>query len=91
MPILKIPQKNLELEVPQGINLMDALLFSHLPVASSCHGEGICSKCVVEITPRQPAQGYELQVLEKNNLPPHKRLSCQVIVDGDLTVQTTYW
>ena len=27
-------------------NLMDFLLFHHVPVASSCSGKGVCKKCI---------------------------------------------
>ena len=29
--------------------LMDFLLDHHIPVASSCNGEGICQKCIVTV------------------------------------------
>lgn len=31
----------------QDISLMEFLHTKNVPVASSCHGEGICQKCVV--------------------------------------------
>lgn len=91
MPTLKIPQKKLELSMPQGKNLMDALIEAGLPVASSCHGEGICSKCAVKMTPQGNASELELRTMERNKVLPGMRLCCQVIIDQDLTVETSYW
>lgn len=91
MPTLLIPQKNLEIQVAHGKNLMDALIEAGLPVASSCHGEGICSKCGVLMTPQGTRTELEIQTAQRNKLPEIMRLSCQVFIDKDLTVATTYW
>ena len=91
MPQLHIPQKNKIITVDSGKNLMDALIENGLPVASSCHGEGICSKCFVVISPKGEHTNLEIKTLEKNKLDLSKRLSCQVFVTEDLTVETSYW
>ena len=91
MPTLKIPQKKLELTVESGKNLMDALIEGGLPVASSCLGEGICSKCAVKMTPQGTPNELETRTMERNKQPKDMRLCCQVFVDHDLTVETTYW
>ena len=88
---IKIPQKNKVIEVTLGKNLMDALIENGLPVASSCHGEGICSKCAVILTPTGSHTDLELKTLEKNKLDLSKRLCCQVFVTEDIVVKTTYW
>ncbi len=31
------------------LNLMNLLLANSIPVASSCNGDGICLKCIVEV------------------------------------------
>lgn len=91
MPTLTIPQKNLQLSVESGKNLMDALIETGLPVASSCHGDGICSKCYVKMTPAGTASELENQTMERNKVPEGMRLCCQVNVSEDLVVKTTYW
>ncbi len=91
MPSIQIPQKNKILYAKSGKNLMDALLEAGLPVASSCHGQGICSKCVVTVSPIGAHTELELKNLEKNKLDFSKRLCCQIFVTADLTVKTTYW
>lgn len=91
MPTLKIPQKNLELSVASGKNLMDALIEGGLPVASSCLGEGICAKCVVKMTPQGTRNELEIRTMNRNKQSDTMRLCCQVFVEHDLSVETTYW
>ncbi len=80
------------IHVEHGANLMNALLDNGLPVASSCHGDGICSMCRVQLegeTSAPPA--YESEALKRNKCAPDERLSCQISVTADLTVRTKYW
>lgn len=91
MPLIQLPQKNKTIEVVEGKNLMDALLESGLPVASSCHGQGICSKCAVTMNPEGNHTQLELQTLDKNKISITKRLSCQVFVTNNISVETSYW
>ena len=92
MPKVSIPQKNLVLECKVGENLMDVLIAAGLPVASSCLGEGICSKCKVNIEPVGQTSGLEIKTMSRNkvDMGTH-RLSCQISVENELTVTTTYW
>jgi ferredoxin, 2Fe-2S len=90
MPSIQIPQKNKIISVELGKNLMDALLEAGLPVASSCQGQGICSKCFVTVSPIGAHTELELKTLEKNKLDFSKRLCCQIFTTEDLTVETTY-
>jgi ferredoxin, 2Fe-2S len=91
MPSIKIPQKNKIISVESGKNLMDALLEAELPVASSCHGQGVCSKCFAAVSPIAAHTELELKTLEKNKLNLSKRLCCQIFVTEDLIVETAYW
>jgi len=92
MPKISIPQKNLHLDIEKNSNLMNSLLAAGLPVASSCHGEGICSMCKVKITGLvNPAENFELETLKRNKCEPNERLSCQITVTSDLIVSAKYW
>ena len=92
MPKISVPQKNLTIPAESGENLMDALMKAGLPVASSCLGEGICSKCAVQMEPLGSQSDLEIRTLQKNKLDLSHRLCCQVfITDTDLTVKTSYW
>lgn len=93
MPKIFIPQKNKILDVTDGANLMQALHEAEIPVASSCHGDGICSMCKMKIVGHvSKPDELELRTLQKNKLENQNvRLSCQIQVHADLTVETSYW
>ncbi len=88
---ISIPQKNLVLNAEANKNLMDLLIENKLPVASSCLGEGICSKCAMQITPEGQPNDLEKRTMEKNKCEPHHRLCCQIFISSDLTVRASYW
>jgi ferredoxin, 2Fe-2S len=88
---VSVPQKNIILEANNNKNLMDLLIENNLPVASSCLGEGLCSKCVVQITPAGIQSELELKTLAKNKRDLTDRLCCQVFVTCDMVVTTGYW
>ena len=80
------------IDVEPGVNLMNALLEAGLPVASSCHGDGICSMCRVKIEGNvKPPADFEVQTLKRNKCVDGERLSCQVEVSDDIAVTTKYW
>jgi 2Fe-2S ferredoxin len=82
-------------EVPSGSNLMKALLEAGLPVASSCRGDGVCSKCRIEIVDGEKnlsvQNSTEKGLRVKNSLADNERISCQTAVLGDVTVNAAYW
>ena len=86
-----IPQKNLTLSAEPNKNLMDLLIEGGLPVASSCLGEGICSKCAVDMTPPGVPSEIEIKTLTRNKRPLEQRLCCQVFITEDIEVRTGYW
>ena len=92
MPKVSLPQKNISFEVEINSNLMNSLLHAGLPVASSCHGEGICSMCRVKIEGIvNLPKGFEVEALKRNKCESNERLSCQILVTSDLSVTTKYW
>lgn len=74
---------------------MEALLGAGIPVASSCAGEGVCAKCrvtIVQGSENLSAENDLEQFLKsKHKIPDSARISCQVQVLGDVTVDTSYW
>lgn len=88
---VSIPQKNLVLMAEPNKNLMDLLIENNLPVASSCLGEGICSKCAMEVSPEGVRTELEIKTLFKNKKEATDRLSCQVLITEDITVRVGYW
>ena len=74
---------------------MQALLSAGLPVASSCHGDGVCAKCRVQVVAGlenlSKIENLEQNLIDRNRLSPDKRIACQTRVFGDVTVDTAYW
>ncbi len=92
MPKIHLPQKNLTLEVASGAPLMESLLAAGVPVASSCLGDGICGKCRVHVVGTvTAATPLENETLKRNSADANKRLSCQIKVQEDIKVTTSYW
>lgn len=77
-------------------SLMDALLASGLPVASSCRGDGVCTKCRLRVRPLEqnsvtPPSDFERGLLRKIGADPDERISCQTKVLGLIEVDADYW
>lgn len=74
---------------------MKSLLDAGLPVASSCDGEGVCAKCKIIVVAGNeylsPENETESFLKETNSIPSGIRISCQVQVFGDITVDASYW
>jgi ferredoxin, 2Fe-2S len=95
MAVISIPKSGKSVQVPAGSNLMKALLDAGLPVASSCGGDGVCSKCHVVVIAGKENLSKETQeeqdLREINDIPKGSRISCQVIINGDVSLDTPYW
>lgn len=92
MPKISVPQKNLTLDATQNENLMVFLQTKQVPVASSCLGDGICGKCKMKVIgPLPQPTELEKNTLSRNNAPVDERLACQILIEADLIVNTTYW
>lgn len=95
MPTIRFVKDFPPIEVPRGTPLMDGLLKGGRPVASSCHGDGVCAKCKIVIAQGarnlSPIQAREQMLRERLRLTPEVRVSCQAQVLGDVTVDATYW
>lgn len=96
MPVVNFVKPNLKsIDVNSESSLMDQLLANQLPVASSCGGQGVCGKCAIRIVKGQenlsPESEYDTFLKAKNNIPSDCRISCQVKVLGNVTIDTNYW
>lgn len=85
-----------ECAVEPGSTLMDALLKIGLPVASSCRGDGVCTKCrlhVLELEPgaTSPVTSFEQGLLDRIQADDDERISCQTEVRGPIEVDADYW
>lgn len=76
-------------------SLMNCLLDSQIPVASSCGGDGICGKCRITVIENSQnltsPSDHELELLKKLKTSSDVRLSCQCFVRGEVTIDATYW
>lgn len=74
---------------------MEALLKAGFPVASSCHGDGICGKCRIQILEGaenlSKINEVEQLVRDRLNVPKEYRISCQTRVLGEVLIDTSYW
>ncbi len=95
MPRISFVKNKAALDVSSGVNLMQALLQADIPVASSCHGDGICCKCVVTVLKGLENLSLrnetEIELSERNPLADTQRVSCQTQVLGDIEIDTGYW
>ena len=77
-----------EIEVPAGGKLLSALADAGVFVSSACGGGGTCAQCKVKVT----EGGGEILATEKDHINKKdaregERLSCQVAVKQDMTVE----
>jgi 2Fe-2S ferredoxin len=95
MPTIRFVKKYPEIQVESGANLMEKLLMAGLPVASSCHGDGICGKCRIRIITGvenlSKIGSVEQLVRDRLNVPREYRISCQTQILGDILIDTAYW
>jgi ferredoxin len=49
MPKISFVKNQKPLDVPKDSNLMDVLMEFGVPVASSCGGQAVCTKCLVKV------------------------------------------
>ena len=90
---LLLPQLNKSIEARLGDNLMKTLINNQIPVASSCQGDGVCGKCVLNISSKLdiPVTPLEKKLKKKHDWTESQRASCQVKITSNLKVTSTYW
>lgn len=74
--------------VPVGDNLFRALRGAHVFVPTICGGNGFCGQCKVKVFQDDiaPPTDKELRKLSAEEIAAGWRLSCQVSVQGDMTI-----
>ncbi len=95
MPTIRFIKNLPTIKVAWGANLMKSLTAAGLPVASSCHGDGVCAKCRVQVIEGaenlSKIENLEQNLRDRNRLSQDVRVSCQAHVLGDITVDAGYW
>ena len=95
MPQIKFEKEGKAIYCNAGNNLRKLAKKNGINVYSgiwsllNCRGNGLCGKCEVEIV---SANGLSprsrMEEMQLKNKPLERRLSCQVIVHGDMTIRT---
>lgn len=95
MPTIRFLKNYAPIEVEKGAQLMKSLLDAGLPVASSCHGDGVCAKCRIQVVDGQSnlsdINKIELMLRDRLKIAKDVRISCQTKVVGDVCVDASYW
>lgn len=83
-------------QVPGGTLLSQAIVGAGLPLASSCGGEGVCARCMVQILSGgealSPPTDLETRLLARQEVDSEEiRMACLTSVNGSVSLTTSYW
>lgn len=92
MKVKFIPQ-NVEFEIKQGQSVMDLAHEKGLPIRSTCNGLPSCAECRVKVVDGEwnlnPPSRKELSLIGTGFYIDQRRLSCQMLCFGDVTIDLT--
>ena len=91
MPKVLFKNDNLTVECPAGTKLVDLAESKGASINFSCK-EGVCLTCLVTVV----SGGQNLNAMTENEkstleafgAKPNQRLACQVVVNGDCTIES---
>ncbi|MCB1142258.1 MAG: 2Fe-2S iron-sulfur cluster binding domain-containing protein [Leptospiraceae bacterium] len=90
MRIIMKPE-NVNLNVTEGLSLLQMSLNSNIPHANACGGKGKCSTCRVLVLSGDetldPPRFTEAAIKYRKGFPETVRLACQTIPKGDMVVR----
>lgn len=74
--------------VPEGSSVVLAAQRAGVDLAMICGGKGYCGKCVVEVVEGKvnPPTEQEKKRISEDKLAKNYRLACQLVVQGNLTI-----
>lgn len=91
MKVKFVPQ-DVELEIEAGQSVMDLAHKNNIPIRSTCNGMPSCAECRVKVVDGDwnvnPPSRKELGLIGTGYYIDQRRLSCQMICFGDITVDT---
>jgi ferredoxin len=91
MKVKFLPQ-DVELEIEQGQTVMDLAHKNNIPIRSTCNGMPSCAECRVKVLDGDwnvnPPSRKELSLIGTGYYIDQRRLSCQMLCFGDITVDT---
>lgn len=92
MKVKFVPQ-NVEYEIKPGETVMGLAHEKGIPIRSTCNGLPSCAECRVRVTDgdwnTNPPSRKELSLIGTGYYIDQRRLSCQLLCFGDITVDTT--
>lgn len=75
---------NKSAEAKPNETVLDVARRAGAPLGNSCGGIGVCGRCHVTIVAGEASPPTRWETTDK-------RLACQMVVVGDITVGTGYW
>lgn len=92
MKVKFVPQ-NVEYEIEPGQTVMGLAHEKGIPIRSTCNGMPSCAECRVKVVDgdwnTNPPSRKELNLIGTGYYIDQRRLSCQMLCFGDITVDTT--
>jgi ferredoxin, 2Fe-2S len=92
MKVKFVPQ-DVEFEIKPGQTVMDLAHEKGIPIHSTCNGMPSCAECRVRVTDGDwnvnPPSRKELSLIGTGYYIDQRRLSCQMLCFGDVTVDTS--
>ena len=90
---VKFMPQNVELEIKPGQTVMGLAHENNIVIRSTCNGMPSCAECRVKVTDGDwnvnPPSRKELNLIGTGYYIDQRRLSCQMLCFGDITVDTT--
>lgn len=90
MPKCTIRPSGEVVDIPEGVNLLQALRDKDVYVKSSCGGHATCSDCIIKVVAGEdaltPPPFDELNLLGNVFHITKERLACQTCLTGDATI-----
>lgn len=90
MPKCTLRPSGEQVEVSEGLNLLEALRAQDIYIKSSCGGHATCSDCVIKVVSGEdnltPPPFDELKLLGNVFHITKERLACQTCISGDVTI-----
>jgi 2Fe-2S ferredoxin len=94
-PRVRFEPMGLDVSVPRGRRVYDVAMAHGLPLAQSCRGDGICSRCAVRVLRGaeylSPERRPERARKAANRVDRELRLACLTTVRGPVVLTTDYW
>jgi Uncharacterized metal-binding protein len=78
---------NLTIEVENGTSLLQAASMAGIPLVSSCGGKGTCGACTMVVVSAGQPEIVGKGSLTREQIAAGICLSCQTLVNGDMTVE----